>query len=332
MAFVQTAVAGKLIACLAQAGVPDLLAREPMRASRLARAAGLDEDALSRALRAAAMLGVFHRNADGTWENTELGAALGSDAAGSARDYVVYALHDGNWRAWQKLDQVLRSGKPAFAAANAGMAFWDYMNAHAEVGACFHRGMAAMASMTARALPTALGLERFSLVADIGGGSGIVLAELLAATPGLKGILYDRADAMNPARKHLATRGLSGRVVLKAGDLFESVPGDADAYVLKNVLHDHEEQKCDQLLASLHAGMPDHATLFVVEAVLPEAGPHPAAWRDLHMMVALGGRERTEGEWRELLERHGFAIERITPLPGPDAVIEVRKRVRRLRT
>ena len=325
MQFVQTAAAGKLIACLCEANVPDILARGPMRVEGLARAAGLDADALARALRAAGMLGVFKRTGEGAWENADIGNALRADVPGSVRDYVVYALHDGNWRAWQHMDAALRTGEPAFPAANDGVAFWDYMEAHQDVGALFHRGMAAMAAMTARALPAVMGLERFSLIADIGGGSGIVLAELLAATPDLKGILHDRADVMGAARDYMAARRLSERVECQAGDLFESVPGGADAYVLKNILHDHDEEKCGRLLDVLHAAMPDKARLFVIEAVLPEAGPHPAVWRDLHMMVALGGRERTQAEWHSLLGRHGFAIERIAQLPGPDAVIEVRK-------
>ncbi len=325
MEIVQTAVAGKLIATLTEAGLPDVLAKGPRSIAELAAETGLDADALARGLRAAALLGAFAAGEDGRWRNTDIGDALRTGSPGSVRDYVVYALHDGNWRAWQHLGESFRSGAPCFADANGGLGFWQYLDAHQEIGDAFHRGMAAMASVTVRALPAALALERFATIADIGGGTGTVLAELLKAAPHLQGVLYDQAEAVAVARDRFETAGLGNRVRIEAGDLFESVPPDLDAYVLKNVLHDHDADRCARLLDVLHAAMPSDARLFVIEAVLPDRPvPHPAIWRDLHMMVALGGRERTEAEWRVLLGDHGFVIEDIRPLPGPDAAIEVR--------
>ena len=325
MQLMQTAVAGKLVATLTQAGVPDALGDAARSVGDIAHATGLDEDALARALRAAALLGVVERTADGRWRNTELGRTLRADVAGSIRDYVVYALHDGNWRAWQHLIDTLRTGEPSFAQANGGLEFWEYLDAHQDVGAAFHRAMAAATALSARALPPAMRLDRFTRVADIGGGSGLVLGEVLCAAPHLTGILFDRADAIDAARRRFSTLGLSGRVTLEAGDLFARVPSGADAYVLKNILHDHNQENCGRILDALRAAMTPDARLFVIEAVLPETpAPHPAIWRDLHMMVALGGRERTEAEWRTLFGEHRFGIDRIVNLPGPDAVIETR--------
>lgn len=327
---VQSIAAGKLIATLTEAGIPDVLAEGPCDAGDIARAVGFDPDALKRALRAAEALGIFARTSEGTWENTDIGHVLRSEVRGSVRDYVVYALHDGNWRAWRHLIETLRTGKPSFPKANDGVDFWQYLDLHPDVAIAFHRGMAAMAAMNADALADAMDLERFTCVADIGGGSGVLLATLLASAPKLKGILYDRAEAIDAARANFARTGVSERVRLEVGDLFDRIPDGADAYVLKNILHDHDDASCRKLLDLMRATIPESARLFVVEAVLPEtAAPHPAIWRDLHMMVALGGRERTEAQWRPLLDRNGFAIERIVALPGPDAMIELRPRSRR---
>lgn len=326
MQIVQSAVAAKVVAALTEARVPDALAEGPQPAAEVARRTGLDADALARALRAAELMGVFARTPDGRWRNGEVGEALRSDAPGSVRDYVVYALHDGNWRAWQHMQTALRTGRPSFPEANGGLSFWAYLDAHDDVAEAFHRGMAAATALTARSLPAALGLERFRRIVDVGGGSGVVLAELLQAAPKLEGVLFDRREAVDAAKARFAELGLSGRATLEVGDLFQRVPAGADAYLLKNILHDHDLAGCARILEVLRRDMPDEARLVIIEAVLPEAPqPHPAVWRDLHMMVALGGRERTETEWRSLLGEHGFAIERIAPLPGPDAVIEVRK-------
>lgn len=325
MQIVQFVVAGKLVATLTEAGVPDALGDDARSVADVARATGLNEDALSRAFRALALLGVVERTPDGLWRNTDLGRALRAGVPGSIRDYVVYALHDGNWRAWQHLMDALRTGEPSFAEANGGLGFWEYLDAHRDVGAAFHRAMAAMAEVSVHALPATLRLERFRRLADIGGGSGLVLGAILGAAPHLTGILFDRADAMGAAERRFSARGLTARVTLDTGDLFERVPAGADAYLLKNILHDHSPEKCDRILDVLRAAMTSDACLFIVDAVLPSTpGPHPAIWQDLHMMVALGGRERMEPEWRTLLGAHRFAIERIVSLPGPNSVIEAR--------
>jgi precorrin-6B methylase 2 len=327
MQIVQTAVAGKLVATLTEASVPDALAKAPRSVAELAHVTGLHADALGRALRAAESIGVFARTEDGRWRNTEVGAALCSGAAGSVRDYVVYALHDGNWRAWQRLIEALRTGRPTFRDANGGLSFWAYLDANKTVADAFHRAMAATAAVTSPALAGALDLARFRTVVDVGGGSGVVTAAVLSAASHLHAILFDRREAIDAARNRFAALGLLHRVTLETGDLFEHIPSGGDAYILKNILHDHCADDCARILEVLRRSMPDSARLFVVEAVLPDsASPHPAIWRDLHMLVALGGRERTEAEWRTLLDQHGFAIERMTPLPGPDAVIELRKR------
>jgi precorrin-6B methylase 2 len=323
MQVVQTAVAGKLMATLTQAGVPDALGDDVRSIGEIAQTTGLDADALARALRAAALLGMVERASDGRWRNTELGRTLRSDVPGSIRDYVVYALHDGNWRAWQHLMDTLRNGEPSFARANGGLAFWEYLDANPGVADAFHHAMAAATALTVRALPAAMRLDRFRRVADIGGGSGLVLAEILCAAPHITGILFDRAEAIEAGRQRFSAEGLSGRVTLETGDLLTQVPTGADAYILKNILHDHTHENCGRILEAVRAAMAPEGRLFVIEAVLPDAGaPHPAVWRDLHMMVALGGRERTEAEWRTLLGAHRFGIDRIVNLPGPDAVIE----------
>jgi hypothetical protein len=112
---------------------------------------------------------------------------------------------------------------------------------------------AALAGLSVRALPDVLGLERFTRIADLGGGTGLVLAHLLEAAPHASGLLYDVESAIEGAHTFLATRGLSDRVALECGDLFAHVPAGADAYLLKNVLHDHSDERCGRLLDLLRA-------------------------------------------------------------------------------
>jgi len=284
----------------------------------------LHRDALRRALRGLEMVGVFRREPDGRWALGEIGAVLRAGVPGSVRDYIDYSLHDGNWRAWQHVDQTLRSGDPSFAAAN-GAGFWDYMDAHADVGAQFHRAMLARTGMTAPQIAGALDLTGVETVVDIGGGIGILLAEVLAVAPGVRGVLFEAPSAIDAAREHLAARGLAERATVEAGSFFERVPDGLDAYLLKNVLHDWHDTDAGRILDVCRRAARDDARLWIVDSVVPDdAAPHPAKVLDLHMMVALGGRERSRSEWERLLADHGFELARVVPLPGPDAIVEAR--------
>ncbi|HEY7791152.1 MAG TPA: methyltransferase [Vicinamibacterales bacterium] len=225
MQIVQGAIAGKLLAVVTEAGVPDALAAGPRRAAEIATTCHLDPGALSRALRALEMVGVFSQQPDGRWSNTELGRTLVSDAPGSIRDYVVYALHDGNWRAWQHAQLALTSGRPSFPAANDGLDFWTCLDAHPPVATAFHRGLASMAAVSARALPPILAVDRFVCVADIGGGNGLILSALLDAAPQTRGIRYDTSAALAEAQALLSARGLLDRVELVRASR-RGAPGD----------------------------------------------------------------------------------------------------------
>jgi len=158
---------------------------------------------------------------------------------------------------------------------------------------------------------------RFRRLVDVGGGVGVLLAQILAATPHLHGVLFDRPEVVEQARERLTAVGVTERSEFVGGDFFISVPSGRDAYLLSRVIHDWDDEAALQILASCYRAMKDGGTLLLVEAILPErAHDNPAAIRmDLHMLMLSTGRERTRAEFERLLSQTGFGLTRVVPAP-----------------
>ena len=168
--------------------------------------------------------------------------------------------------------------------------------------------MAAGASLRRQQL-LALDWSAVSRVVDVGGGNGATLVALLLDNPRLTGIVYDLPHVRDDAMRTIETAGLGDRCTFASGSFFESVPAKADVYVLSAILHDWSDQAADAILQSVRSAMTPTSRLVLNEFVIPPGNePDNAKLLDLHMLVALGGRERSEDEWRDLLSRNGFSV------------------------
>jgi hypothetical protein len=223
------------------------------------------------------------------------------------------------WASWGKLLHSVETGEPAFTSA-LGLPFWEYLDAHPDEHALFNATMSANDPI---ALVSAYDGSRFKCVADVGGGQGALLATILQATPGLRGILFDQPEVVASAHELLERSGVADRTTTVGGDFFDSVPPGADAYVLKVVIHDWEDEDAITILRSCRAAMGDTGTLLLIERLLAAANqPDRGTLMDLLMLVGPGGRERTELEYQRLYARAGFTLTRIVPTPGQQVFIE----------
>lgn len=317
MQMVQSIMVAKSLSLCAQLKIADHLEAGVRHVGRLAEATQSHPGALHRVLRALASVGVFAETDEGVFDNTPLSSTLRSDVTGSIRDYVSVALHDGNMRAWTRLDNVVKSGRSSFESEN-GAPYFEYLAQNPDVGESFDRAMSAMSQQQAMLLPQMYDFSQHKSLVDVGGGRGHMLAGILDDTPALSGVVYDRPPVVERARSFLAERGLSDRSEAVGGDFFESVPAGHDAYLIKQTLHDFDDDAALRIMKNVRTAISDAGTLLLVEGVIRSGNaPDPAKWLDVHMMVALGGRERSEPEHRALLERAGFGLERIVQLPGP---------------
>jgi hypothetical protein len=189
--------------------------------------------------------------------------------------------------------------------------------------------MAAFSAALSTPLIAAYDFGSFRCIADVGGGTGRLLADILVANPDVRGMLYDLPNVVAAAPPLLEASGVAGRCKVVAGDFFASVPEGADAYVLKSVLHDWDDARAIDILASCRRAMAPTSTLLIVERVMPEKAEQGRAVEayllDLEMLVLTpGGHERTEAEFRAILSAAGFTITRIVPTTAPVSVIEAR--------
>ena len=310
----------QLLYVAAKLGIADVLAGGPMAAGDLAKSVGAAPRPLSRVLRGLAADGVLDELPDGRFALTALGGCLESDGSGSLHGAIV-ARGDLYFRAAAGLLEAVREGGVAFER-EYGSSLFDYLNRHPERGKAFQASMADRSRREAAAVVPAYDFREFGRLVDVGGGTGTLLATILEAAPRLRGVLFDRPAVVARARERLAATSVADRCEFVAGDFFASVPAGGDAYLLSRVIHDWDDDAARRILATCHRAMEEGSILLLVEAVLPErAREQPAAIRmDLHMLLLLGGRERTAAEFDRLLASAGFRLTRVVPTASPAGI------------
>jgi SAM-dependent methyltransferase len=306
-------------------GIPDLLADTTRDADDLAKATGTHASSLARALRLLVSAGVLTEHDDGRFALTPLGGYLRAGVPGSMRAATL--LFTGRTQdTWRELLHCLRTGEPAFARLWGADPF-TFLAQHPDEAALFDEAMADWTVQVATATAAAYDFSRFGTIVDVGGGNGSLLAGIMGAFPGPRGILFDRPDVAERARIRLETLGLSKRCVAIGGDFFRDVPAGGDVYLLKHVLHDWDDERAAAILASCHRAMTPAARLLVVEGVYPRRidqseASRGAAANDVNMLVCTGGRQRSEAEFRHLFAAAGFELARIVPTQLGVCVIE----------
>ena len=302
--------------------VPERLAAGPLPIPQLAVAVGADQDALRRVLRLVAdhQIVTFEGDRVGL---TDRGRLLCRDHPFSLQ--AAFATV-GDSDVAHGLTETLRTGRAA-APRLLGMPYWDYLAAHPDQQTLFDQAMVQRAQALSLACVPVLDWPASGTIADIAGGIGTLLAAVLQSTPGAHGILVEQPQVLEHAQPVLEHQGVADRCALHAGDLF-APPPRADLYLLASVLHDWDDPHAARILAALgHSATPD-TRLRIFEIVLPTgAAPHRAKMSDVLMLLMFdGARERTVGQYRELLEDTGWQLEQVVPSPGPMSVIEARQR------
>lgn len=307
---------------VAKLGVADLLADGPKTADELAASLGVQPRALFRVLRTLAGRGVFTQDASDRFGLTDLGAPLRSDHPQTIRHALI--MHgELHYQAAGALLHTVQTGQTGFEHLY-GKGLFDYLADHPEDSATFNAAMANSSGVWASPIRE-YDFRGVKTVVDIGGGKGTLLATLLERNRHLRGVLYDLPQGVREAPAYLRSRGVADRVEIRTGDAFRSVPTGGDVYVFSRVLHDWPDDKARLLLANTRKAMSRDSRLLLWEAVVPN-GDTPSSTKniDLTMLFLLGGAERTEAEWREMLAATGFELTRITVTGGMFDMIEAK--------
>jgi hypothetical protein len=310
------------IGVAAELGIADVLGSGPRSAEELARATGVDGPSLSRVLRLLASEGVFAETEDGRFALTPMAEALRSDVPGSLRPLAVFNSGEPYWRSWAHLAHAVRTGQPAFEHVH-GMDFFSYYRQHPEEWALFDQMMAAQTAAVTRTVAAAYDFSRVRTVVDVGGGNGTLVLGLLAAHPHLHGVVFDQPAVAARAEEAIAAAGLADRCQAVGGDFFVAVPEGGEAYLLKYILHDWDDERSIAILRACRQAMPADGRLLVIELLIPPGNnPSYAKSQDVNMLTNLGGRERTVEEYGTLFTAAGFALTETVPIQGELHLIE----------
>jgi hypothetical protein len=319
-------VVSRALQVAAELGVADALAGGPKDRAALAREVGADPATLHRLLRACASFGVFEELDDGRYANTPRSELLRGDVQGSMRDLARMYGAASSWQAWSALERSVRSGEPGFAHVH-GQTLFEYFAEHPEAARRFDQAMVASSRLLNDAVIEAYDWGQFTTLVDVAGGMGSTLAAILRANPALHGVLFDLDHVVERAREHLREQGVAARCRTESGSFFDAVPGGADAYFMKHILHDWSDADCLRILANCARAMSNRAKLLVCEKLVPPGNdPNVAKTMDLVMLVMTdGGRERTEAEFRGLFTRAGLRMARAVPTRADNYILEVTK-------
>ena len=245
-----------------------------------------------------------------------------TDAPGSLRAFPTVELAEEHYPAWGDLLHSVKTGEIAFDHV-VGMKMWEYFAQHPENAKTFNDAMTAMTLAHNSAILSSYDFSPIPKIVDVGGGHGALIASILKINPRIKGILFDAPPVIEGARHLIEVEGIADRCEVIAGDFFASVPSGGHAYILKSIIHDWSDEPAIAILRNCHRVMMENGKLLLVEVVVPHSNePHPIKFFDLNMLVITGGRERTEDEYRTLLEASGFTLTRIIATESPLSVIE----------
>ncbi|MGK5638265.1 methyltransferase [Streptomyces sp. URMC 126] len=304
-------------------GIPDALGDTAKSAAELTELTGADPDFLRRLLRAAVPAGLLRQDERGRFALTPLGGMYRGDSPlhGGPLD----AMHGAPevWQAWGALEQCVRTGRPAFDLVH-GQGLFEHLSRTPEHAEVFHAAMAAGSAVQVPAIVERVDFTRFRHVTDVGGGNGTHLAGILSANPDLRGTVFDTSDGVLDAPRVLKEAALEDRCDVVSGSFFDSVPAGADAYLLKNILHDWDDDSCRRILGNCREALAPGGRIIVFSSVLAE-GRHDedpgdalgAALMDIEMMAVTTGRERTRAEFGELFADAGLKPAGLTPLKCP---------------
>lgn len=307
--------------------IPDHLASGPRPVSELAHATGANEDALRRVLRLLASLGILSEPAPGEFGLQPAGELLRSDVPGSMRGISLFLPDPMHFNIYANLMDAVMTGGSA-AESTLGMPLFEYFAKNPDYSKIFNEAMTSLSAPVAGAAVEAYDFSRYGLIIDVAGGHGEVLMSILHACPNARGVLAEIDHVVAGAKPRIASAGLAGRCEAVECDFFRSVPQGGDAYVMKHIIHDWDDERAVLILRNIAEAMGDkRGTVVLLESVIPSGSePDLGKFIDIEMLALPGGRERTAEEFRALFDAAGFELTNIVPTASPLSVVEAVKR------
>lgn len=297
----------------------------PLSADELAARCNVNADALYRVLRALAADGVFRQLRDGRFALNRRAKPL-LDGKGSLRHMLIHHLGPVNWHSLGELMFTVRTGKTAFIHLH-GKDLYSYLKEHPDEYAVFDRSMSNLSELGLMPLLRAFPYGKYKVIADIGGGEGFLLSAILNEHPGSTGILFDLPEALEKAPSFLESQGTLSRIRIVPGNFNDPIGLSADLFILKNIIHNWNDEQAARILRNIAGGMGHGAKILIIDMIVPEHGGSPTpSLLDIQMLASFeNGRERTKAEFERVVSLAGLKVERIVPTIAPISLIELSK-------
>jgi hypothetical protein len=307
----------------AELDIAGILKDRPLPIDQLAERTGSDPVALFRLMRALSSENIFTRTKDGLYRNTRHSIIL-TDGKGSLRYTLMQHLGTLNWTIFNELGYSIKTGKSAFSKIY-GVKIYDYLSDHPKESVLFDCSMTNLSEISIEPVLSAVDFSIYPVIADIGGGEGLLLSSILYKTKNSKGILFDLPEGLNHSEPILQKFNVTGRVQVIQGSFFTTAPAGADVYLLKNIMHNWSDEECITILKNIRNVMPLQGKILILEMILDEGNTASfGKLIDLQMMVFMeSGKERTRKEFESLLDQAGLKISKIIPTIAPISIIEV---------
>jgi SAM-dependent methyltransferase len=320
-------ISGKWIAnavsTAAELGIADLLAGGAKSIEDLAAQSRTHPPSLYRLLRALAAVGVFAETGGQRFELTPLAECLRSDSPDSVRAFARFAGAPFTAKPWCELLHCVRTGETAVKKVYGLDNGFDYFKDHPAESEIFNQAMTSISRKSAPVLVQAYDFGRFRQVVDVAGGHGVLLLTILKQYPSVRGVIFDLPHVVAGANEAIAAAGLTRRCNAEGGDFFRSVTPGADAYILKHIIHDWDDERSRIILENCRRAMAPGGRVLVMESVIAPGNDFSLGkLLDLEMMVLPGGKERTEEEYRALFASAGLRLAGLTPTDGLESIIE----------
>lgn len=311
----------KAIHIAAKLNIAELLSTHgPLSAAELAVKSGADGESVHRLLRALASVGIFAEGTDSKFSITPLAECLKDDSPQSVK---AMALMAGSlfYKAYEELPYSVKTGKEGFAKAIGAPPF-EYLTKNPDEGKIFDRMMTDIHGDESAPMVEAYDFSDYDTVVDIGGGNGELITSILNKNSKVRGVLFDLPDVINRAKENIIASGLNERCQLAAGNFFESVIAGGDAYVMRHIIHDWNDDDAVTILSNCKKAMNPGGKILVVEAVIQDGNdPSPFKFLDLTMLL-IGGKERTKEQFENIFSRAGLKVNRIVPFQQDLSVVE----------
>jgi O-methyltransferase domain/Dimerisation domain len=306
----------------AKMNLADHLAERAKTIEELAQSTGAAAPSLYRMMRTLAGLGLFTEDSEHRFALTRLGEPLKTGSPSSVRSSVLTLAGEFVRKPLDHLLYSVQTGKTGFEKA-FGVPFFDWLASHPAEASMFSETMVALHGTEPPAVASAYDFSEFGMIVDVGGATGNMLSAILSRYSKPRGILFDLPHVVADAPGLISTRGLTDRIKIENGNFFENVPSSGDVYLLSHIIHDWSEAQCLTILGNCRRAMRPDSRLLIIEMVLPTGDtPHLGKILDIIMLALPGGQERTEAEYRALLDKAGFLLKQVVSTESAASVVE----------